>query len=404
MSVNKFVFVGNGSYQNKGCEAIVRGTVEILRDAFGSGKYVNANFDVQNPPYMPDESDPSVTNQPLVPLKKWSAHWMMHQALLRTMPNAAWDIYFRKLKPLVADASAVLSVGGDNYTLDYGIPKTYIALDDYLARNGKPLIIWGASVGPFDTNASFAPIMHKHLREKVRAIFVREERSLEYLKRYHVTEKAFLAPDPAFVMSPVACSIDDIGFELPDAAIGVNLSPLLTRFVNHSENERFVSTAQTIVATLRDTFRRPIILIPHVTSPHSDDYALLSDVYAALESKDDVHLLPPHLGAAQTKWVISKLGCLVAARTHATIAAFSTCVPTVSLAYSIKAYGINEMLFGHSDYVISPEKFCLDSVVDKVRIVLNKGDDIRHVLAKDMQKIKSDAMYAGQVLRDLLAV
>ena len=33
--LSKFLFVGNGPYKNRGCEAIVRGTMNILRQHFG---------------------------------------------------------------------------------------------------------------------------------------------------------------------------------------------------------------------------------------------------------------------------------------------------------------------------------------------------------------------------------
>jgi hypothetical protein len=35
MSLDHFILLGNGSCLNRGCEAIVRGTMAILRQAFG---------------------------------------------------------------------------------------------------------------------------------------------------------------------------------------------------------------------------------------------------------------------------------------------------------------------------------------------------------------------------------
>jgi hypothetical protein len=32
--------------------------------------------------------------------------------------------------PALDDAQAVLSIGGDNYSLDYGVPRSYTDLDD----------------------------------------------------------------------------------------------------------------------------------------------------------------------------------------------------------------------------------------------------------------------------------
>ena len=41
-SSNRILFVGNGSYQNRGCEAIVRGTMEILRKTIGADVGIDA--------------------------------------------------------------------------------------------------------------------------------------------------------------------------------------------------------------------------------------------------------------------------------------------------------------------------------------------------------------------------
>ena len=49
---NKFVLVGNASNLNRGCEAILRGTVAILRKVFNDCLFVNANFDVTDPPFI----------------------------------------------------------------------------------------------------------------------------------------------------------------------------------------------------------------------------------------------------------------------------------------------------------------------------------------------------------------
>ncbi len=67
--------------------------------------------------------------------------------------------------PHLEDAAAVLSVGGDNYSLDYGVPKLFTGLDDIVLEKRKPLAIWGASVGPFDTMPDYERYMSRHLRE-----------------------------------------------------------------------------------------------------------------------------------------------------------------------------------------------------------------------------------------------
>lgn len=56
----------------------------------------------------------------------------------------------------------------------------------------------------------------------------------------------------------------------------------------------------------------------------------------------------------QLKGYISRCRFFIGARTHATIAAYSTFVPTLVLGYSIKSRGIATDLFGSDEnYVIS---------------------------------------------------
>ena len=57
--------------------------------------------------------------------------------------------------------------------------------------------------------------------------------------------------------------------------------------------------------------------------------------------------------AMQQKYIIAHCRAFVGARTHATIAAYSSCVPTLAVGYSVKAKGIAKDLFGRwEDYVL----------------------------------------------------
>jgi colanic acid/amylovoran biosynthesis protein len=397
-----FLLVGNGSCLNRGCEAILRGTVKILRNAFGDCRFVNANFDVMDPPFIPTEPDSGVVHHPLPPMHRMTAKWVATQAADRLLPPLGRQLRFGRLRRDAPGSKAVLSVGGDNYTLDYGIPWTFVNLDKYVLAGRRPLIIWGASIGPFDRCPGFARAIHDHLRREVTAIFVREERSRTYLGEHGIVENVHVMPDPAFVMDPEPVTDEDIGFEIPDGAIGVNLSPLMAKYVTGGDGVAWESLAVEIVYDLMKAYDRPILLIPHVTSPHSDDHLFLARIKSRLR-EGIVSILPNTLSAAKTKYVISRLSCLVAARTHATIASFSTCVPTVSLAYSVKAWGINESLFGHTRYVVGPKEMTPGTVVEATGRALAEARVIRECLAGRMRTISAEAMAAGHELKNILA-
>jgi colanic acid/amylovoran biosynthesis protein len=401
-SQNRFLFVGNGSYLNRGCEAILRGTVKILRATFGPCQCVNANFDVTDPPFAPTESDPDVMHRPLAPVRRMTARWVAAQTADRLCPVLGRYVRFGTLREELLMSKLVLSIGGDNYTLDYGIPWMYVNLDRYILASGKPLVLWGASVGPFDREAKFGRMIHRHLRREITAVFVREERSRAYLEEQGITRNVHLMPDPAFVMDPEPVSDSTIGWELPSEAIGVNVSPLMAKYVTNGDQAAWRNIGVEIVRKLLQTQGRPVILIPHVTSPHSDDHLFLRQIQLQLSS-ERVAILPKTLSAANIKYVISRLSCLIAARTHATIASFSTGVPTVSLAYSRKAWGINEMLFGHSRYVVAPNAMTPDTVLETVARVFADARWIRGCLSDKMTTISRDAMAAGHALQRVVA-
>lgn len=65
------------------------------------------------------------------------------------------------------------------------------------------------------------------------------------------------------------------------------------------------------------------------------------------------------------------------ARTHSTIAALSSGVPTLSFAYSIKATGINRDLFGHTDYCRGPLNLNTEAVSDRIESILNDSNTIK---------------------------
>ena len=399
---SKFLLVGNASYLNRGCEAILRGTVKIVRSAFGDCQFVNANFDVSDTPFAPTETDPDVVHRPLSPMRRLTAKWLTVQAADRLYPSLGHHLRFGSLQEDISQAKAALSIGGDNYTLDYGIPRMYVNLGKYVLAQHKPLIIWGASIGPFEQRPDFAKVIHEHLRREVTAIFVREERSMSYLKEHGVAAHVYLMPDPAFVMDPEPVNGSDLGFDLPEGAIGLNLSPLMAKYVTNGDMEAWQRVAIEVVRELLRIHDLPVVLIPHVTSPHSNDHAFLSRIKSQLPGSM-VRILPETLSAAKTKYVISVLCCLIGARTHATIASLSTSVPTVSLAYSVKAWGINEMLFGHTRYVVGSTEMTPDTVSRAAGRVLKDARDIRDCLSGKMTEISNQAIAAGRELRRIVA-
>jgi colanic acid/amylovoran biosynthesis protein len=407
-----FFLVGNGSYQNRGCEAIIRGTMEILRHEFGQA--VRARAGVFAKPeivreQVATEIDPAVASFPL-PLPggpRWSRGWFVAQANQRL--GTAFYPHVKALTEPAQSASVALEVGGDHYSLDYGKPDNFMAMDRFLKARGVPVVLWGASVGPFDNDPAFAPRMFDHLRG-LAAIFVRESDSFDYLQANGVSDNLHLMADPAFVMESVAPPAAKIGFTLPDGAIGINFSPMVAFYRGQHpadvDLKEWLAFCVELVKSLA-ALERPVLLIPHVGSPDpgNDDFAFLHALCqtVAHEVSVPVKVLPRGLNAAELKWIIGKCAVFAGARTHSTIAAISSHVPTLSIGYSLKARGINRDVYGHLDHCLPVSDLNTADFTERLRVLLVKETAIRTLFATRVPEIQAKALSAGAVLRKLVA-
>ena len=99
---------------------------------------------------------------------------------------------------------------------------------------------------------------------------------------------------------------------------------------------------------------------------------------------------------AELKGFISRCRFFVGARTHATIAAYSSAVPTLVLGYSTKSRGIAKDLFGSEEnYVVPVQKIDDDMELTKKWKWLYTNEDVcrktlRNVLPEYVQRV-----YAG---------
>jgi len=177
----------------------------------------------------------------------------------------------------------------------------------------------------------------------------------------------------------------------------------MARYVTNGDLKKWVELAANILETISRATKQPIFLIPHVNSPHTNDYEFLENVLTLIEKpKERIELIPSNLSAAEIKWVISKMNVFVGARTHSTIAALSSGIPTISLAYSIKAKGINQDIFGNLRFCLDPEQLIPGIITERIGEVIQNSENIKNQLNLSLPKVKTLAMDAGRYLRKIL--
>jgi len=422
-----FLLVGNGPYANRGCEAIVRGTMNILRRQFG--ERIRATVSSAAPQEFieqqaANETDPGIQHigKPklrLAPVTGWSKAWLHRRwwgvgnRLLRLagrQPNPAplslLGVESDSLDAAARDACLALQIGGDNYSLDYGLPTLRMKTDEFLWARSVPVVLWGASVGPFDAAGGLAPAIFDHLR-RMQLILLREAKSQEYLRLHGVADNLGRMADPAFVMDAVEPPADRIGCRIAENCVGLNLSPMMAPYVTGGDMQAWEDLCVAMVDRVGADTGRDILLIPHVIEPwlvSNSDHALLKNVAQRCHQVMGrrVDCLGDGLSAAETKWVISQCAVFAGARTHSTIAAISSGVPTISLAYSLKAQGLNQDVFGTQEYCISPDRLSPAVLSERIRHVLDNSVEIRGHLSQRLPEIREAAFQGAALLRPVM--
>jgi colanic acid/amylovoran biosynthesis protein len=400
----RFLLAGNGPYANKGCEAIVRGSVELITKRFPEASFVLSSFGASVQSEARTEIDSRIEHRPHVdptPPRFPSARWW-RSVVLGQRDNRT-DRPFAVQVDSMAECDCALLLGGDNYSLDYGRPTRFVAMNEALLETGKPVVLWGGSVGPFVTDPEFEHQMAEHLR-RLALVLAREEETVSYLASIGVTDNVRLVADPAFCMMPREPRLqDDLASFVEQRPIGLNLSALAGLYWPRGEQDWFEvarECAKSLVKSLG-----PLLLVPHVTIKTScdNDHAFLKRVRDSLpELQNSLRVLPPSLSAAEYKWIISRLAAFAGARMHAAVAALSSAVPTVSIGYSMKYRGINKLIFGHEDWLLPIEQFSADALQTKMLAVVEQSERVsahlRHVIPRVVEMSEAAAGHLATVL------
>ena len=172
--------------------------------------------------------------------------------------------------------------------------------------------------------------------------------SITYNAVKEVCSKVILSPDPAFFMPAQKCELNE---QFNDGnVVGINISPMI---ISNEKNAgvTYENYKNLISYILKNTDMK-VALIPHVVWSQNNDQVVLQKLYEDFEENPRLILVADHK-ASELKYIISKCRLFIGARTHATIAAYSSRIPTLVIGYSVKAKGIAKDLFGtYENYVI----------------------------------------------------
>jgi colanic acid/amylovoran biosynthesis protein len=393
MKSPRFLLVGIFGVYNYGCEAIVRGTVRMLRERWPDCRIVYASF-------RKNEDEKILADVDISVVKAKPSLWMLRRIFwgvlrrLRLTSKAALP-YPAKL---LSQCDIVMSIGGDLYTVDQNARgnnyKNFVVeWGDYAISKHKKYVLWGASVGPFD-DRDIRNYFQDHLH-RVSLITAREEVTVDYLDSLGSRNNVLKVADPAFLM-PTTSWTEEIPRAKDEVLVGINLSLLsLTYCFPPSEIEAQKTILAKCLAELMTNEKIRLILIPHVVPGDGgvdDDYAFLKDIYNRLGlHQNRVTLLPEDLGARKTKGVLEQCDAVVAARMHCGIAAASVGTPVLFLQYSAKARGLARYIYGNDQGCTPLDSLTPELLKKQVEAMLSQRHEIRNQLAQQRPSWESEA-------------
>ena len=368
--MKKIYLCGHTGSENRGCEAIVRGTLEVLHAC----DVTDVTLVTQN--RAQDIKVGLNKAVRLIDFPQKTAVEKVFSRIARLLHNGTWGAkqgYKKILK--TADKDILLfNIGGDTYC--YGTPYFSYALNELAKERNIPVVFWGCSVEErvIKDEEMLADV------NRYTKIAVRETLSESILKQaLKDGEKLHKVCDPAFHL-PVEEVELPIGFKSGDT-LGLNLSPMVFTDVENEEDIMYHNVYKLIDYVLEHT-KTHVCLIPHVYNieKHTQDIRVLSRVYNRYKDNARVSIVDKELSCTQLKYIISKCRYFIGARTHSTIAAYSTAVPCLALSYSIKSRGIARDLFDEEEGYAIPYKDIKEDCVLKdafVNVLQEKEEQIR---------------------------
>lgn len=361
--MKKLLLYGHGGAYNHGAEALLRSSIPLFRQVH-CPILLSTHF-----PKQDHEFDVDSLVDRLIPADLSFVPQERAATSFKEREHLAAEIYCDALAEIDAETICV-AVGGDNYCYP-NWHRQSIFHRTAKARGGKS-ILWGCSIQPELIDEHMAEILLEHDH-----IYTRESLTTHALRKcgvHHVTQ----LPDPAFHLPAEPVALPE-GFHGCVAAL--NLSPMLLRR-STTLLDQFVETARLLLERVD-----VLLFVPHVTMPADNDQEALELLAQHLTQQERSRLcwVPNYANAAQRKYLISCCEMLICCRTHASIAGYSSKVPTLVVGYSVKSQGIGKDL-GMEHWVI-PVEMC-DVLSQRAEELWNARNTVRTHLERELSAIR----------------
>lgn len=397
--MKKFLFYHHGGSYNHGCEAIIRGTRNVILRQYKNDDihiYVSSEKVKEDRDYFCEDNIEFENANRLFDInyEKIKKLNSVYCYIFKSIPFFKYQ--FKNTINSAKKSNLIMSIGGDNYA--YGKSYYLSAVDRKLRQYCDKSVLWGCSIDDKYLN----PKKHKNKIENLKQfslIIARESITYNSLVNLGI-KNVKLYPDPAFTLD--YDKNIEVDFKLNNT-VGINVSKLILDY--DKETKHTLNAYKNLICYILENTNYQVALIPHVVCETTNDIEAQNEVLKLIPEFYRDRIFTIEKGNCEDlKSIISKCRFFIGGRTHATIAAYSTCVPTLVIGYSVKAKGIAKDLFGtYENYVISYKNIDKeDEMIEGFKFLEKNEDSIRKHLEDIMPNYIEQAYKAGEEIYNLI--
>ena len=358
----KIYMYAHGGSGNHGCEAIVRSTCDMLNNPLWDEILLISSKTEEDIKYGLDKI--CTIKKDVQSYSKITLPFIRAYIALKLKNDYVPldKLNYKKTIDMVHKNDIVLSIGGDNYC--YADVNKYIMLHNMMISRGAKTVLWGCSINP-------EVLSNPEI--------VNDVRQYQLITAYAEIPSKFINKN----------------------MVGINLSPMVQK--EEKISGIIMKNYEILIEHILKETDMAIALIPHVIWDDSDDRIPLMQLYERYKKSGRVLVIEDQ-NCSKLKYAISKCRFFVGARTHSTIAAYSSGIPTLVVGYSVKARGIARDLFGDEEqYSLSVQRLKeTDELLKKFRWILENEELIKKQLNSKIPEVIKRALTAKEYVERLL--
>lgn len=389
--MKRFYMYGHGGSHNHGCEAIVRSTIAMVEATGTEQEFVISSLDkAADEQFLPMEKitriypDSYTENKLLRKIYGACIRFLGDHEIVgrKTYKN------FKKSLNTQPEDTVFLSIGGDNYCCER--PSWLYYSNRLIDKKKYKRVLWGCSVEPETLSEEMIRDLNGYA-----LITAREQITYELLREKLQGPQIVKVADMAFTIAK-----QDSGVQLPPKTVALNLSPIITK---RGANQKALASFQKLVDHILANTEYHIAFIPHVNIRGNSDADTMHQMYERIAHTGRATMIGTNYTYAQLRHIISQCEMMVCARTHASISAYATCVPTLVIGYSVKSIGIATDLFGTADGYVLPMDAIRggDELISAFAVLDGRKAEIRTHLEQTMAEYVKSAYNGVACLQQL---